>query len=66
VGHTLDVYRKGHVVVDRYQSQEAVAVKMPDELAGVLMVFRPFERVSYALVMQATAAMHTLDRVQTP
>jgi hypothetical protein len=66
VGHTLDVYRKGHVIVDRYQSQEAMAVKMPDELAGVLMVFRPFERVSYALVMQATAAMHTLDRVQTP
>lgn len=66
VGHTLDVYRKGHVVLDRYQSPEGVAVKMPDELAGVLMVFRPFERVSYALVMQATAAMHTLDRVQTP
>lgn len=66
VGHTLDVYRRGNMVVDRYQSTEAVAVKMPDELAGVLMVFRPFERVSYALVMQATGAIHTLDRVQTP
>ncbi|WKJ91596.1 LysM peptidoglycan-binding domain-containing protein [Methylomonas montana] len=66
VGHTLDVYRRGNMVVDRYQSVEAVAVKMPDELAGVLMVFRPFERVSYALVMQATGAIHTLDRVQTP
>ncbi len=66
VGHTLDVYRRGRMVLDRYQSPEGVAVKMPDELAGVLMVFRPFERVSYALVMKASAAMHTLDRVQTP
>lgn len=65
-GHTLDVYRRGQMILDRYQSQQPVAVKMPDEQAGVLMVFRPFERVSYALVMKATAAMHTLDRVQTP
>jgi hypothetical protein len=66
IGHTLDVYRKGRVVIDTIQSNEAVPVKLPDELAGVIMVFRPFERVSYALVMEATAAIHTLDRVQTP
>jgi hypothetical protein len=30
------------------------------------MVFRPFERVSYALVMQATRAMHLLDAVKNP
>ncbi|MCQ8104353.1 LysM peptidoglycan-binding domain-containing protein [Methylomonas sp. SURF-2] len=66
VGHTLDIYRKGRVVADKIQSDNAVPVKLPDELAGVLMVFRPFERVSYALVMKATSAIHTLDRVQTP
>lgn len=66
VGHTLDIYRRGRVVIDRMQSDEAESVKLPDELAGVLMVFRPFERVSYALVMKATSAIHTLDRVQTP
>ena len=66
VGHTLDIYKKGRVVLDRVHSQEAVSVKLPDELAGVLMVFRPFERVSYALVMKASSALHTLDRVQTP
>lgn len=64
-GHTLDIFRAGRVVVDKYHSQEVEAVKLPDELAGVLMVFRPFERVSYALVMEATGAIHTLDRVQT-
>lgn len=66
VGHALDIYKKGRIVIDRMQSDEAVPVKLPDELAGVLMVFRPFERVSYALVMNATSAIHTLDRVQTP
>lgn len=66
VGHTLDIYKRGRIVTDRIQSDEAVQVKLPDELAGVLMIFRPFERVSYALVMKATAAIHVLDRVQTP
>lgn len=66
VGHTLDIYRRGRIVTDRINSAEPELVKLPDELAGVLMVFRPFDRVSYALVMKATAAIHVLDRVQTP
>ena len=41
-------------------------VNLPDEIAGTLMVFRPFERVSYALVMKATQALHVLDKVTTP
>ncbi len=65
-GHTLDVYRAGRIVADPYRAEKAVAVKLPDELAGVLIVFRPFERVSYALVMKAEGAIHTMDRVQTP
>jgi len=66
VGHTLDIYRKGRVVIDRHQSEGPQEVKLPDELAGELLVFRPFERVSYALVMKATSAIHILDKVQTP
>lgn len=66
VGHALDIYKKGRIVTDKIQSTEAVEVKLPDERAGVLMVFRPFERVSYALVMKANSAIHTLDKVQTP
>ena len=40
--------------------------RIPDEEAGILMVFRPFERVSYALVMRATRPLHLLDSVETP
>jgi hypothetical protein len=66
VGHALDIYKAGRIVIDRIQSSEAVPVKLPDELAGDLLVFRVFDRVSYALVMKASSAIHTLDRVQTP
>lgn len=38
----------------------------PYEQAGTLMVFRPFERVSFALIMRATRAMHVLDTVRPP
>lgn len=66
-GHIFEIYQRGRIVADRYHDiDEATAVKLPDEIAGVLMVFRPFEKVSYALVMEATAAIHVLDKVKTP
>ena len=40
--------------------------ELPLEDAGLLMVFRPFERVSYALVMYATRALHLGDAVRSP
>lgn len=40
--------------------------KLPDEEAGLLMVFRVYEKVSYALVMDATRPIHILDAVTTP
>ncbi len=66
-GQVFDIYRKGRVVVDRIgDPDKAGSVKLPDEIAGLLMVFRPFERVSYALVMEASSAIHVLDRIETP
>ncbi len=41
-------------------------VHLPEERAGILMVFRPFERVSYALVMDAIRPMHIADKVRNP
>jgi hypothetical protein len=41
-------------------------VKLPDERVGLLMIFRAFDRVSYALIMNSTESVHTLDAVQTP
>lgn len=41
-------------------------IKLPDERVGLLMVFRVFDRVSYALIMQASLPINKLDAVQTP
>jgi len=38
-------------------------VTLPDESAGIAMVFKVFEKVSYALVMKATRAIHINDKV---
>jgi len=40
--------------------------KLPDENSGLLMVFRTYEKMSYALVMTATSPIHLLDVVTTP
>ncbi len=66
VGHELNIYKTGKIVRDAYSPVKNDAVNLPDEIAGTLMVFRPFERVSYALVMKASQALHVLDKVRTP
>lgn len=40
--------------------------KLPDEESGLLLVFRTFEKVSYALVMNATRPLQIGDAVTTP
>jgi hypothetical protein len=66
VGHELAIFQKGRIVADRFSPTKNATVKLPDEKAGILMVFRTFERVSYALVMKASQAIHVLDKAQTP
>src|SRR5574340_891020 len=42
------------------------AVKLPDARSGLVMVYRVFDRVSYALIMQAEGPVYLLDKVKTP
>ena len=65
-GHVLEIFQRGRTTRDRYEKRSTTLVKLPDEKAGTLMVFRTFERISYALVMEATGAIHILDYVETP
>jgi len=41
-------------------------IKLPDERIGLAMIFRVFDHVAYALVMQASETVNMLDSVQTP
>jgi len=62
-GTVLAVHQAGETIKDVVAGGK---VTLPDERAGLLMVFRPFEKVSYALVMKATAPLHVGDRVRHP
>lgn len=65
-GHVLAVYQRGEVVPDLVSEARRDVVKLPDERAGLLLVFRTFDKVSYALVMRANTNMHVLDMVKNP
>ncbi|CAG0986449.1 hypothetical protein MTYP_02041 [Methylophilaceae bacterium] len=51
---------------EREKSPDPSMIKLPNERVGLMMVFRTFDRVSYALIMQAAEPINTLDLVQTP
>jgi hypothetical protein len=60
-GHVLALYNKGLVT-----KQNGKAYNLPDERYGLVFVFRVFNKVSYALVMQTTLPVQVLDVAQTP
>lgn len=62
-GHVLAVKQRGEQVVDPVTGE---LLRLPGEEAGLVMVFRPYERVSYALVMRATRSLAVGDRVHAP
>ncbi|HET8790035.1 MAG TPA: LysM domain-containing protein [Modicisalibacter sp.] len=62
-GHVLAVEQLGEQVVDPLTDE---LLRLPGEDAGLLMVFRVYDRVSYALVMHATRSLTVDDRVHAP
>ena len=72
VGHVLALMRLGGAVGRTRASPGYVepidigTLKIPDERYGLVFVFRVFDRVSYALVMDVSRPVNPLDVVQTP
>src|SRR3569833_330386 len=78
-GTVLAIDRAGDTVRDTYangasftrKSQDmrtsfAKRVKLPDERVGTMLVFRTFNRVSYALILGATDTIELQDVVHNP
>lgn len=65
VGHVLALSRAGVSVSNRYQDK-LEAYQLPDERYGLLFVFRVFDRVSYALVMNVNRPVIVGDAATTP
>ncbi|MCG6967915.1 MAG: LysM peptidoglycan-binding domain-containing protein [Chromatiaceae bacterium] len=65
-GTVLRVDQRGETVRDVVTPDPRDTVTLPDEEAGLLMVFRTFDRVSFGLVMHASRVIHVNDRVRNP
>jgi hypothetical protein len=68
VGHVVALVRPGATVADASRSKASSAgpLTLPNERYGVALVFRVFDRVSYALVMNMSKPVFKLDLVQNP
>ncbi|SMF14979.1 LysM domain-containing protein [Alteromonadaceae bacterium Bs31] len=62
-GNVMAIYKRGGVIRDRITDER---VQLPDERAGVLMVFRTFEKVSLGLVLEAYRGISVADYVRNP
>lgn len=65
-GHVMTISQAGAEVRDTIKGKGNETIKLPDEEVGTLMVFRPYEKVSYALIMKALRDIRLFDTVSTP
>lgn len=63
VGNVFEVFVRGELVDDRVAGGR---VQLPDERAGLLMIFRTFDKLSFGIVMEATRPMGVGDALRNP
>ncbi len=64
-GHVLALWRAGKPAIDS-TSEPRTAMRLPDERHGLLFVFRVFDRVSYALILNVADPVVPGDRFTQP
>jgi hypothetical protein len=64
-GYVLAILRDGQRVVDKTDDVKT-ELKLPNERNGLMMVFRTFDRVSYALILDITEGVRIGDRLVNP
>ena len=63
VGNVMAVYRRGALARDRIVGD---TIRLPSERAGVMMVFRTFEKLSYGLILQTSRPLSVGDEIRSP
>jgi LysM repeat protein len=64
-GHVLAILKDGARLIDKTDPLRP-EIKLPNERNGLLMVFRTFERVSYALILEISEGVRVGDRLVNP
>ncbi len=65
VGHVVSIYKAGETIKDIVSPERNDVVTLPEDYAGVAMVFKTFDKVSYAIVMKAIRAIHVGDSLRS-
>lgn len=76
-GQVLAIYQKTQVVQDRFEDGRSASptgprvtggkkVKMPDERVGTAMVYKAYDQMSFALIMETTQPVSIGDYVRNP
>jgi nucleoid-associated protein YgaU len=63
VGNVLAIYRRGALARDRIANE---TIRLPSERAGLMMIFRTFEKLSYGLVLSTERPLAINDEVRNP
>lgn len=71
VGHVLAIDRAGETVRDGSCRRSGLTlcrgtVKLPDERAGMVLVFKAYDQMSYGLILQTTMPVGVADHVRSP
>jgi len=61
----MAILKNGAIITDRTNGDRET-LKLPNERIGLLMVFRTFERVSYALVLEISDVPQAGDLLVNP
>ena len=65
IGHVLALERN-RTIIERDENDRKINVQIPRERTGLIFVFRTFERIAYALVLQSESTVDINDFVRTP
>ncbi|MDH3389290.1 MAG: peptidoglycan-binding protein, partial [Gammaproteobacteria bacterium] len=65
-GNLLKIVRTGEIIPDKAEPDPDFRVKLPDERVGMAMVIRSFEKMSFALIMEAEVPITIKDYVESP
>jgi hypothetical protein len=65
-GNVLRILRAGDIIPDANEEDPRFRVKLPDEAVGMAMIIRSFEKMSYALIMEADIPISVRDYVESP
>jgi LysM domain len=66
-GHVLAIQRHGELIDDpEPETKPDAKIQLPTERAGLLMVFKTFERLSYGLIMESNGPVYALDTLTSP